>query len=69
MNMMIKYQPRVLGVMYSRLFAVIIGVLAVAAFLYGYYVGSVAVDAIGALLVGFLLGIAIITRFWTRAWR
>ena len=23
----------------------------------------------GALLVGFLLGIAIITRFWTRAWR
>lgn len=69
MHMMIKYQPKVLGVLYSRVFAVIVGALAVAAFIFSHYEGSVAADAFGAVLVGFLIGVAIITRFWTRVWR
>ena len=67
--MMIKYQPKALGILYSRVFAVIIAALAIAAFVYSYYLGSIAIDAVGALLVGFLIGVAIITRFWTRIWR
>ena len=69
MYRLIKLQSKMLGAIYSRLFAVITGALAVAVLVYSYYRGSVVVDAAGAVLIGFLIGMAIITRFWTRAWR
>jgi hypothetical protein len=65
---LIRLQSKVLGAMYSRAFAVIVGAVAVAALVYSYYKGSVAIDALGAVLIGFLVGVAIITRLWTREW-
>ena len=65
---LMKLQSRVLGAMYSRTFAAMVGMIAIAALIYSYYKGSAAIDIIGAVLIGFLVGVGIITRLWTREW-